>query len=72
MLLKIREVIDVSMRRSSFTNVKGRQVEYSAINITNDQRHFHREARSQMSQLDSVHRHGFRNDVKIPIKHKLT
>ncbi|WP_034430150.1 hypothetical protein [Caldisalinibacter kiritimatiensis] len=62
----------MSIRKSRFTNVKGKQVEYSAINITNDERHYHREAKSQKTQLNSVHKHGTRGDVKVPIKDKLT
>jgi hypothetical protein len=60
------------MRKSTFTNVKGKQAEYSAINITNDERHYHREAKSQKAQLKGVHKHGFRKDLKVPIKNKLT
>lgn len=62
----------LSIRKSTFTNIKGRQKEFSAITITNDERHYHREAKSQKAQLDSVHKHGTRGDVKVPIKHKLT
>jgi hypothetical protein len=70
-VLKIRGDI-LSIRKSTFTNVKGHTVEYSALNITNDERHYHREAKSQKAQLNSVHKHGIRKDVKVPIKHKLT
>ena len=62
----------LSIRRSTFTNIKGHRREYSAITITNDERHYHREAKSQKAQLESVHKHGTRGDVKVPIKHKLT
>ncbi len=62
----------MSIRKSTFTNIKGKQVEYSAKNITNDERHFYREAKSQKAQLESEHKHGIRGDKKVPIKHKLT
>jgi len=62
----------LSIRYSTFTNIKGKQVEYSAITITNDQRHYLREAKSQNAQLNSIHQHGIRKDVKVPMKHKLT
>ncbi|WP_069649987.1 hypothetical protein [Caloranaerobacter ferrireducens] len=62
----------MSIRKSTFTNIKGKQTEYSAITITNDERHFYREAESQKAQLESKHKHGTRKDVKTPIKRKLT
>ncbi|MTI69744.1 MAG: hypothetical protein FH751_05740 [Firmicutes bacterium] len=62
----------MSMRKSRFTKVNNHQVEYSTINITNDERHYHREAKSQKAQLNSKHKHGTRGDVKVPIKDKLT
>ena len=65
-------VCTLSIRKSTFTNIKGHQVEYSANTITNDERHYHREAKSQKAQLNSVHKHGTRGDVKTPIKKKLT
>ena len=62
----------MSIRKSTFTNIKGHQVEYSAQIITNDERHYHREAKSQKAQLNSVHKHSTRGDIKVPIKDKLT
>ena len=62
----------MSIRKSTFTNIKGHQEEYSAKTITTDERHFHREAKSQKAQLESIHQHGVRGDVKRPIKNKLT
>ncbi|RKD31808.1 hypothetical protein [Thermohalobacter berrensis] len=62
----------MSRRKSTYTNIKGRQREYSAITITNDERHYYREKKSQKAQLENGHQHGIRKDVKVPIKNKLS
>lgn len=62
----------MSIRRSQWTNIKGDVQEYSARTYKYDERHFHREAKSQKAQLESGHLHGVRKDVKTPMKDKLT
>ncbi|SHF46412.1 hypothetical protein SAMN02746089_01961 [Caldanaerobius fijiensis DSM 17918] len=62
----------MAIRLSKFTNIKGKQVEFAADNITFDDRHFAREARSQKAQLQSVHKHGTNKGVKVPIHKKTT
>ncbi|WP_026487014.1 hypothetical protein [Caldanaerobius polysaccharolyticus] len=62
----------MAIRLSKFTNIKGKQVEFAADNITYDSRHFAREAKSQKAQLESTHRHGMNRGVKVPIRKKTT
>ncbi|MCC5910950.1 MAG: hypothetical protein JJT76_10995 [Clostridiaceae bacterium] len=47
-------------------------MEYSAHTYKYEERHFHREPKSQKAQLESSHQHGIRKDVKTPMKRKLT
>ena len=62
----------MTMRHGKFTNITGKRVEYSAELTLPQDRHFHREAKSQKAQLNSIHKHGTQKDIKIPIKHRLT
>lgn len=62
----------MSIRRSQWTNINGNQVEASSRTFKIEDRHYHREAKSQKAQLESSHWVGFRKDVKRPIKDKLT
>ncbi|SNS05841.1 hypothetical protein SAMN05446037_1003187 [Anaerovirgula multivorans] len=62
----------MSIRKSQWTNIKGDMREYSARTYKYEERHFHREAKSQKAQLESMHDHGIRKDVKTPMKRKLT
>lgn len=62
----------MSIRKSRFTNIKGHQEEFAADIYKKEDRHFHREAKSQKAQLESKHNHGIRKDVKLPIKRKMT
>ncbi|SET77485.1 hypothetical protein SAMN05660297_03461 [Natronincola peptidivorans] len=62
----------MSIRKSHWTNIKGNIREQDADIYKYEERHFHREAKSQKSQLESGHDHGSRKDVKTPIKRKLT
>ncbi|QEK12543.1 hypothetical protein FQB35_09520 [Crassaminicella thermophila] len=58
--------------RSQYTNIKGERVELGRRTFKVDERHFLREAQSQKAQLESVHQHGTRKDVKIKMNRKLT
>jgi len=62
----------LSIRKSHYTNIKGHQEEFAADIYKKENRHFHREAKSQKAQLQSIHKHGIRKDVKRPIKRKMT
>lgn len=62
----------MSNRRSKFTNIAGHTVEFSRELILPQDRHFHREAKSQKVQQQGVHRNGTNKGRKIPIKRKLT
>ncbi|WP_026477075.1 hypothetical protein [Alkaliphilus transvaalensis] len=62
----------MSIRKSSWTNIQGHRVEEAARTYKYEERHFHRESKSQQAQLQSKHQHGFRKDVKTPIGHRLT
>ncbi|MGE5630302.1 MAG: hypothetical protein ACM3TR_04295 [Caulobacteraceae bacterium] len=62
----------MSMRHSNFTNIRGHRVEFAADLILPQDRHFHREAKSQKVQLQGIHRHGTNKGRKIPIKRKMT
>lgn len=62
----------MSIRKSHWTNVKGHRVEFAADIYKREDRHFKREAKSQKIQLQSVHKHGVRKDVKRPMQEKLT
>lgn len=62
----------MSIRKSQWTNIKGDMMEYSAHTYKYEERHFHREPKSQKAQLESSHQHGIRKDVKTPMKRKLT
>lgn len=62
----------MTMVKPRYTNIRGRMYEFASDNLIHEDRHNHREARSQKAQFDSAHRHGTRKDVKIPIKHKMT
>ncbi|MFZ5969001.1 MAG: hypothetical protein ACOYVK_17735 [Bacillota bacterium] len=58
--------------RSHYGNVKGERTEISRKTLKVEDRHFLREAESQKSQLESVHQHGNRKDVKVKMNRKLT
>jgi hypothetical protein len=62
----------MSQRFGRYSNVNGNRVEFAADLILPQDRHFHREAKSQKAQLNSVHRHGTNKGRKIPIKRKMT
>ncbi len=62
----------MSMRYSKYTNIRGHREEYAAELILPQDRHFHREAKSQKSQLESEHKHGASKGIKVPIKRKMT
>ncbi|SCY69808.1 hypothetical protein [Alkaliphilus peptidifermentans] len=62
----------MSIRKSQWTNIKGERTEESAKTYKFEERHFHREAKSQKAQLESAHQHGTRKDVKRPMDEKLT
>jgi hypothetical protein len=60
------------MRRVRFTNIRGSTYEFASENLIREDRHNHREAKSQKAQYFSGHKPGNRKDVKVPIKHKMT
>ncbi|MFZ5352221.1 MAG: hypothetical protein ACOZCL_05790 [Bacillota bacterium] len=62
----------MSMRHAKFTNIKGNREEFAAELILPQDRHFHREAKSQKTQLQSRHKHGAHKGIKVPIKRKMT
>lgn len=62
----------MSLKYGMFTNIRGKRVEFATELIIPQDRHFHREAKSQKAQLDSVHEHGTSKDIKMPIKNKMT
>ncbi|MBA1335218.1 MAG: hypothetical protein HPY66_0840 [Firmicutes bacterium] len=62
----------MSIRKSRFTDIKGHREEFAADIYKKEDRHFHREAKSQKTQLENGHGHGIRKDVKVPIKRKMT
>lgn len=62
----------MTMRKPRFTNIRGSMYEFASDYLIHEDRHNHREAKSQKAQLHSVHNHGTRKDVKRPIKHKMT
>ncbi|KAB3535384.1 hypothetical protein F8154_06250 [Alkaliphilus pronyensis] len=62
----------MSIRKSQWTNIKGDRREESAKTFKFEERHFHREAKSQQSQLESSHQHGNRKNVKRQFEDKLT
>jgi len=68
----ILEVENMSNRRSKFTNIAGNMVEFSRELILPQDKHFHREAKSQKVQQQGVHRNGTNKGRKIPIKRKMT
>ena len=59
-------------RRSKFTNINGDRTEFSRELILPQDRHFHREAKSQKVQQQGMHRNGTNKGRKIPIKRKMT
>lgn len=61
----------MSIRKSQWTNVNGNRVEFSSRTYKYDNRHFHREIKSQEGQLES-HDAGYRKNIKTPMKNKLT
>ncbi|MDR5659387.1 hypothetical protein RH915_07780 [Serpentinicella sp. ANB-PHB4] len=61
----------MSIRKSQWTNVNGHRVELSSKTYKYDNRHFHREIKSQLSQLE-VHDAGYRKNIKTPMDNKLT
>lgn len=62
----------MTMRSTRFTNIMGHQEEFASENLIIEDRHTHRESKSQKSQLNSIHKHGTRKNYKVPIKHKMT
>ena len=75
MLIKIKLLkgaFILSIIRSQYTNVKGKKTELSRKTFKEEDRHWHREAKSQKAQLDSSHKHGNRKDVKVKMDRKLT
>lgn len=62
----------MTMKSPRYTNIRGQIQEFASESLIHEDRHNHREAKSQKAQLDSVHKHDTSKDVKIPIKHKMT
>ncbi|SHJ61193.1 hypothetical protein SAMN02745975_02464 [Geosporobacter subterraneus DSM 17957] len=62
----------LSIIRSQYTTVKGERTELGRRTFKIEDRHFHKEAKSQKAQLESGHTHGIRKDVKIKMNRKLT
>jgi hypothetical protein len=62
----------LSNRRSRFTNIAGDTIEFSRELILPQERHFHREAKSQKVQQQGIHRNGTNKGRKLPIKRKMT
>lgn len=62
----------MSIIRSQYTTVKGERTEFGRRTFKYEDRHYLREAKSQSSQLESVHQHGTRKDVKVKMNRKLT
>ncbi len=65
-------MLNLSITKDNFTNVKGQTVELNPKTPQDDFRHFPREAKSQKAQLNSKHQHGVRKDVKVKMNRKLT
>lgn len=65
----------MTMRSPRFTNIRGKMYEFASENLIREDRHNHREAKSQKPQYNSGHgigRNQDSKDIKIPIKHKMT
>ncbi|EYE87783.1 hypothetical protein Q428_11320 [Fervidicella metallireducens AeB] len=62
----------MTVRQYRYTNINGHQVEFAQDFLIPQDRHTHREAKSQKAQLESVHKHGTSKHFKIPLKHRLT
>jgi hypothetical protein len=62
----------LSNRSSRFTNIAGDTIEFSRELILPQERHFHREAKSQKVQQQGIHRNGTNKGRKLPIKRKMT
>ncbi|WP_041720513.1 hypothetical protein [Alkaliphilus metalliredigens] len=62
----------MSIRKSQWTLVNGHRVEEASKTYKFEERHFHRESKSQKAQLESAHSHGGRKDVKSPLDRRLT
>ncbi len=62
----------MSLKYGMFTNIRGQRVEFATELIVPQDRHYHREAKSQKSQLESEHKHGTSKDIKTPIEKKMT
>ncbi len=62
----------MSIIRSQYTTVKGERAELGRKTYKMEDRHFHREAKSQKAQLESGHPLGIRKDVKLKMDRKLT
>lgn len=71
-ILQERKCIHLSTIRSQYTTVKGERTELGRRTFKVEERHYHREAKSQHAQLESVHQHGTRKDVKVKMNRKLT
>ncbi len=65
-------MLNLSVIRGQFDNVKGERIEVSRKTYKKEDRHFHKEAKSQKAQLQSEHNHGIRKDVKVKMDRKLT
>ena len=62
----------LSIIKSQYTNINGKRTEFSRRTFKEEDRHWHREAKSQKAQLESSHSHGTRKDVKVKMHRKLT
>ncbi|QUH24466.1 hypothetical protein [Serpentinicella alkaliphila] len=61
----------MSIRKSQWTNINGHRVELSSRTYKFEDRHFHREIKSQEAQLQN-HDAGYRKNIKTPMDNKLT
>lgn len=62
----------MSVKRSRFTNIRGKQVEFASELSMRRDRFYGREARSQKAQYRNGHRIGTNKGVKVPMKDKIT
>ncbi len=71
-ILQERKWMQLSVIRSQYTTVKGERTELGRRTFKFEERHYHREEKSQHAQLESVHQHGTRKDLKVKMNRKLT
>ncbi len=62
----------MSIKRSRFTNIRGKRTEFAAELLASRDRFFGREAKSQKAQYAKGHRIGTSKSVKVPMKDKIT